>query len=395
MKKPLTTLSVLLLFVAIFGACKNREFNVSYNLYTEEEFATISAHLNLTQDPVNYDFNFPSYYLGGTLRSTTNEAATLGRVIFYDKNLSKDRSKSCASCHKQALAFSDDVPLSEGIEGRRTDRNSLALGSVFNFAEYYGSPTSNRIPFMWDNRATSVAEQSRGTFANSNEMGMDMHEVVSRVRAQEYYQPLFTKAFGAERISEDLVLRALTSFINSMSQVNSTFDQELSKLTGKNGLVASVEVYNDFGGYSVSENAGKALFLANCSSCHGRIMEPTPIIASNNGLSTQYQDRGVGALSNQPEEVGLFKVPPLRSIALTAPYMHDGRFATLEEVLDHYSSNIQNHPNLGAQLRNPLNNQPRRFDFSDQDKRDIIAFLHTLTDHSVLTQERFSDPFLK
>ncbi len=393
MKKHLPYLSLLFLLVLVLGACKKNNFEVEYNLYTPEEYAQISPYLNLSQDLVNYDIDFPSYYRGGFTRSTNNESTTLGRVIFYDKNLSEDRTKSCASCHKQELAFADDVPFSDGIEGRKTDRNSLALGSVFNFAEYYGAAINNRIPFMWDNRASSVAEQSRGTFANNNEMGMEMHEVVSRVKEQPYYKALFSKAYGSSNIDDVLVLQALTDFINSMSQVNSKFDHQLSSVA-VNPFSAGEDVYKTFPGYTVSENAGKALFLANCSSCHGRVMEPTPIIASNNGLTLDYDDSGIAGISKENKDVGVFKVPPLRSISLTAPYMHDGRFATLEEVLDHYSSGIQSHPNLGEDLKTP-SGEPKRFNFSDKDKEDIIAFLNTLSDNVITEDPRFSDPFLQ
>lgn len=157
MKLKLILSSLVFLFLITYS-CKKDPIELSPQQITELEWQIIERDLNLPRETMDYTLQFPYHYGGGTL-SINNNFATLGRVIFYDKNLSKTRKISCASCHKQELAFSDDIALSKGVKGRKTERNSLALGAVFSFSEYYGSPSVGRIPFMWDNRAESVVEQ--------------------------------------------------------------------------------------------------------------------------------------------------------------------------------------------------------------------------------------------
>lgn len=170
----------VLLAVCIFmTSCQkddneNGEDPVSYSYYTPESYAMMSQYLDIPESPLEYKLDFPDYY-NTDFTLYDKDIATLGRVLFYDKNLSDDRTISCASCHKQEIAFSDDVAFSRGIAENETERNSLALGSVFSFSEYYGAESFGRIPFFWDNRATTVAEQATATFANDLEMGMEMH----------------------------------------------------------------------------------------------------------------------------------------------------------------------------------------------------------------------------
>ena len=319
-----------------------------------------------------------------------NDLATLGRVMFYDKNLSDDRAISCASCHQQSLAFADDAALSDGVNNRKTARNSLALGSVFNFAEYYGSPNDNRIPFFWDNRAVSVQEQSRQTLANPDEMNMEMHQVVDRVKEQDYYKILIREAFGDSEVTEDRVLDAISEFVNSMSTYESKYDKELDKHYDNNFNLNNVGSVN-FSGFTAQENLGKNIYVNQCGSCHGRVNGFPGQISANNGLDMDYDDNGISGITNSGADEGLFKVPTLRNIALTGPYMHDGRFATLEEVIDHYSSGIQDHPNLDPLLKS--GGQPKKFNFTAEEKEALIVFLNTFTDQNMLVDERYSDPF--
>lgn len=387
-----TRFLLLSFFCALFlvYSCK-QDLEINSTLYSDEEYALISQYLDLPDESIDFTLYFPNYYRTSHI-TTDNEIATLGRVIFYDKNLSKDRSISCASCHKQELAFSDNLPLSEGIEGRSTLRNSLALGAVFSFSEYYGSISSNRIPFMWDNRFGSVSDQSESAFGDDNEMGMHMDQVVERIKEQPYYEPLFKKAYGFESMTELNVLNALDAFVNSMGSSHSKFDLEIEK-----------EYYSVFNfmensskpldGFTEEENRGKALFMNNCSSCHGSIVGPANTIAEYNGLELEAGDIGYEKISKWPNDRGKFKVPTLRNVALTAPYMHDGRFATLDEVLEHYSSGIKYAPNLGSELKE--GNSAKKFNFSEEDKKAIIAFFNTLTDEEYINDPKFSDPFKK
>ncbi len=379
------TLAILMIF-----SCKNEPLAVNQALYSDQEFEVINKYLNLPEESMDYTLHFPSYYRTSST-ATNDEVATLGRVIFYDKNLSSDRSISCASCHKQELAFSDDVAFSDGVQSRKTDRNSLALGAVFSFSEYYGSESLGRIPFMWDNRASSVGEQSEMSFRNEREMGMKMDEVVVRMLEQPYYAPLIKKAYGFGEVTEGRVLEALDAFVNSMGSNNSKFDKAMEKASSGFGSIFST-VEENFADFSPQENLGKRLFLNNCSSCHGSIISPAALTSENNGLEIAYADKGIGRLDLKGQEWdGKFKIPTVRNIALTAPYMHDGRFATLDDVLDHYSNGIVDHPNLGQSLKQ--GNTPRRFNFSQEERSALLAFFNTLTDESYIKDEKFSNPF--
>ena len=382
-----TTLGALVVFCLF--SCVKDSVDVEYKYYSDEGYATITEHLDLPSEPLDYTFQFPNYYNNGRTSSFDRGKATLGRVLFYDINLSEDRSVSCASCHKQELAFADDKALSEGVQARKTSRNSLALGSVFSFQEYYGNRTFNRVPFFWDNRASSVQEQSEQTFANDQEMNMDMHQVVSRVKEQPYYAPLFKGAYGSqgdgsEDINEQNVLDAISIFVNAIGSFNAKYDQEIDNHFSKYGNINDLTM--DFDGFNAVQNRGKAIYLNDCASCHGQTNGFPGELSSNNGLDMQYEDQGEGS--------GQFKVPTLRNITLTGPFMHDGRFETLDDVLDHYSNGIQSHQYLGDQLRE-ANGQAKQFNYSQADREALKAFMETFVDQDVLTDERYADPFVK
>jgi len=371
---------------ALLTAC-DKSFETEIIYYADAEgndlYPLISAKLNLPDIPLSYDQTFPSYY-GRSFTSYNNSLATLGRVIFYDENLSHDRNISCASCHDQALGFADAKAFSEGVNGRTTSRNSLALGSVFSFREYYGSPTNGGIPFFWDNSANTVQEQSKRTFANEDEMNMKMEEVIERIKEEDFYKPLFNAAYASDEVTEDGVLDAISEFVGAIGSYSSTYDKALEKHYDSNSSsLRNIEVAI-FPEFTEAENKGKKLYISNCSSCHGEINGLPGAVEANNGLDMVYTDTGIDGQS-------LFKVPTLRNITLTGPYMHDGRFETLEEVVDHYSNNIQSHKNLSVALKD--GNEARKFNFSQEDKDNLIAFMHTFVDKEFLTAERYSNPF--
>ncbi|MEN0047921.1 MAG: cytochrome c peroxidase [Bacteroidota bacterium] len=392
--KGIYVFSLFLLFL-IGISCEREELNLKYDVYTPEEYQTISQYLNLPKYPLKYQDNFPSFFTAPhSTHLHDRNLATLGRVIFYDENLSADRTVSCASCHKQELAFADDVAFSEGVSGNVTDRNSIALGSVFSFKQHYGGTSIDRAAFFWDNRATSVREQTKETFANPKEMNMKMAQVVERVKEQPYYIPLFRAAFGNNRsISDAQILNAITEFINSIGSFDSKYDHALEKHFNKHKGFR-FEIETNLEGLTHQENVGRRLYNNNCAGCHGKLEKDSGLptsTARNNGLYLDYEDKGIGAISHRYSDEGKFKVPSLRNVALTAPYMHDGSIATLEEVIDHYSGGIQKHRNLDPSLKN--GQQPSRFNFSNTSKQALIAFLNTLTDESFLQQEKYSDPF--
>ncbi|MCB0661607.1 MAG: c-type cytochrome [Saprospiraceae bacterium] len=380
-----TKISLLFfLFPLLFSSCLKDDVKTVSSVFTDEELTMLDQYLELPPEILDYQVTLPNY-LTSSLRpvQVDNKRATLGRVLFYDKNLSKNKTISCASCHKQELAFADDKAFSEGFDGELTARNSLALGSVVNFSAYYSSEINSfGIRFFWDERAGTVAEQSKMTLGDKIEMGMDMHEVVSRLKELEYYKPLFSMAYGSEEISEAKALAAITDFIMGMGSYDSGYDRVMSSPNGANG-------------FNPAQKLGKQLYDAHCSSCHGFNAGRPTIVTANNGLDETYTDKGVGGLNNVVSEYGVFKVPTLRNIALTAPYMHDGRFETLEEVIEHYSTGIKYHRNLSDRLKDFNNGQgePRRFNFSSEEKNALKLFLETLTDQTFITDEKFSDPF--
>ncbi len=308
----------------------------------------------------------------------TDAGATLGRVLFYDKRLSANHTVACASCHQPAHGFSDPRPFSVGFEGGLTDRNSMGLTS----ARYYP-----RRAFFWDERAATLEDQVLMPIQNEVEMGLTLDAMISRVSAEPYYAELFTKAFGTATVTSTRVSRALAQFVRSIVSSKSKYDEGVA---------------SGFANFTAEENLGRQVFLgqvgnATCAACHGTDnFVPGPAVF-NNGIENPSIDRGVGAITGDPADDGKFKVGSLRNIGLTAPYMHDGRFATLEQVVEFYATGVTAHPNLSAPLRNPPGSpgagQPRRLNLTSAQKAALVAFLHTLTDTSVTTDPRFADPF--
>ena len=358
-----------------------------------------SVKLNLPDIPFNYSaIDLPSHFTtnaGGPLPTSingidntpvdnpiTDDGATLGRVLFYDKKLSANGTISCASCHQQDKGFSDDAILSEGFEGGLTGRHSMTLIN----ARYY-----QRGRFFWDERAVTLEEQVLMPFQDPVEMGMTIEEVVMSVEGQDFYPALFESAFGTTEINEDRIAKALAQFVRSIVSYGSKYDIGRAQV---NNLGAA------FPNFTAEENLGKQLFLqplpagGACFGCHTTeafvSANPGP---TNNGLDAlSDDDLGVGGVSNNPRFLGAFKTSTLRNIELTAPYMHDGRFASLEEVVEHYNSGIQAHPNLAPALRDPQGN-PIRLNLTATEKSALVAFLKTLTDNGVSNEEKWSDPF--
>jgi cytochrome c peroxidase len=385
MKNVLLFLTVL--FAFSMTSC-NDDLEYVEKYYTDAEQEVINRHLKLPNTPYSYNIKYPAYITTFVNTNIDYDKATLGRVLFYDKSLSSDKSVSCASCHKQELAFSDDVAFSPGAEGKVTTRNSLALGSVINFRLYYGNEVFNGIPFFWDNSASTIQEQSKRTLANPNEMNMHINEVHDRVNSIEYYKPLIKKAFKTESISGDQILDAIAEFTNSITNYDTKFDNGVANhfLQVSNTNIEGVNL----SGFSALENQGKDIYLSNCASCHGTVAGRPGKTEANNGLYIDYKDKGAAAFNGGNPR---FKVPTLRNVMLTAPYMHDGSLATIDDVLDHYSKNIKNTNGLDQTLK--IGNQPLKMNFSEDEKTALKAFLSTMTDQKVIADVKFSDPFIR
>lgn len=358
-----------------FTSCLQDDVSIERTFFTDEEYAVVSQQLNLPQTPHEYNIEFPRHVGGRSFIS--NHKAMLGRVLFYDNKLSKTEKVNCSSCHLADKGFADNETFSEGFDGEITLRNSLSLG--VNVTTYDNSGSS----FFWDERAATVQQQSVETIQNAIEMGMDFTDLVDRLKGEEHYQILFRKAYPSEGITQNTITDALSNFVNGIASFNTKFDREMEKSFGN--------MHNAFASFTAEEEMGKNLFIQHCQNCHGNNIVTFRKMA-NNGLDLEYEDKGVGARTNSASLNGVFKVPLLRNVELTNPYMHDGRFATLEEVVEHYNSGVQNHPNLDHALKD-FNNVPVKLNLNLEEKAALVAFLKTLTDETLATTERFQDPF--
>lgn len=245
---------------------------------------------------------------------------------------------------------------------------------------------------------------ARSSIRETTRMGMDHLEAVRKMEQLDYIQILYKRAWPGEELpmKDNLLLGTLWLFNLTMRTNDSKFDRNFVRLVPSGVRLRKSEILVEFDSFTESENLGKNLFLTNCGSCHGAYLghaiaynfnKLTDHFA-NNGLDVIYSDKGRGELFNAEEYWGQFKVPPLRNIEVTAPYMHDGRFETLEDVVDFYSTGIQAHPNLHPILRDSLGN-PRRFNFTEIEKTAIVDFLKTLTDTTVLNDPKWGDPFIR
>jgi len=282
--------------------------------------------------------------------------AALGKKLFSEKILSKDSSVSCASCHKPAFAFADTVAFSVGIEGKLTKRNTP---SVLNM--------KNRPYYFWDGRAASLEEQCLMPIQNPDEMGLPIDEAVKRLNQSKEYKLLFQKIFGQKPDAKSLAA-AFSAFEKTLETVDSKFD----------------DWSNNLKNLTVQEERGRQLFVGNkakCFDCH-RMEDFTNDEFKNIGLynGKELNDAGLFNITNKETDKGKFKTPGLRNIAVTAPYMHNGIFKTLEEVVEYYNNpqNFVTTPiNIDDALKTPLN-------LTEKEKKDLVAFLKTLTDKKYL-----------
>jgi cytochrome c peroxidase len=310
----------------------------------------------------------------------TNAGATLGRVLFYDKRLSVNDTVSCSSCHEQDKGFSDPDVLSTGFAGGKTGRHSMGLAN----ARFYGPGA-----FFWDERAAALEIQVVTPIQDSVEMGMTMSDLLPKLQAVSFYPDLFNAAFGDPTVTEDRISKALAQFVRSLVSTNSKFDQAYINGTPEQPDFAGTFTSEEILGKNLfAPSPGSGVMSLGCASCHGTTAQILDSV-QNNGLDANTDaDQGAGN--------GAFKAPSLRNIAVRAPYMHDGRFSTLEEVIEFYNSGIQDHPNLSPRLRQGgPNGEPRRMNLTAAEKAALLAFLNTLTDDTFLNDTRFSDPFNK
>ena len=326
--------------------------------------------------------SLPSYYAPGSAvgntnntpsdNAITNAGATLGRVLFYDKRLSHNNSVSCASCHQQDTGFTDPNQFSTGFDGGLTGRHSMGLSN----AMFYQNGS-----FFWDERAATLEDQVLEPIINSVEMGSTLSQVRTELAATDFYPELFNSAFGSTEITDDKISKALAQFVRSMVSYETKLDTALAAGDPGSPEFESELTAQEILGRNIFHGAGRC---ANCHSEEAQVADRT----HNIGLDIDNSaDEGAGN--------GEFKVPSLRNIAVRGKYMHDGRFSTLEEVIDFYSTGIQDNPDLALGLRTPGGGGPVQFNFTQQQKNALIAYLETLTDSTLLTSDLFSDPFVE
>ena len=327
-----------------------------------------------------------------------NASATLGRVLFYDKSLSSDDTVSCASCHQQSVAFSDLAAVSDGVNGITGRHSPRLINSRF----------SDEAKFFWDERAETLEAQATLPIRDHGEMGFsgldgapNFDVLIAKLETLPRYQSLFEQAFGDATISEARMQLALAQFIRSIQSFDSKFDAGITQVNGN--------INADFPNFSTQENLGKALFLEDsqfnqagvrtggglgCASCHE---------GSEFSIDPQSQNNGVISVANAPGAVDLTNTrsPTMRDIfnpdgSLNGPMMHDGSFATFDEVLDHYNDITYDpavNPNLDNRMRGGRQGQGQQLNITQEERDAVTAFIKTLTGSDVYTNERWSDPF--
>lgn len=370
-------LILTLLFLISCAKDESLDVQVTY----PDFFAKFGAQIDLNNIPEYANQGVPNYInLDNTTNNPiTNQGAVLGRVLFYDNELSSDRTISCSSCHQQENAFSDSSVVSTGVNGD-TGRHSMRL---------VNSRFSEEVQFFWDERAASLEEQTTQPIQDHNEMGFSgtlgdasLDDLIARLRAIGYYQDLFTFVYGDSDITEARIQNALAQFIRSIQSFDSKYDQGRSQVGNDN---------NAFPNYSADENAGKDLFLrgrgaggADCAGCHRPPEFSIRQNSRNNGVITVF--------GSAASDTTVTRSPSLRDLvkadgSSNGAFMHDGSMATLTDVVNHYSTGIVNNANLDNRLNGP------NLNLSTLQVNQLVVFLETLSGSSVYTDQRWSDPF--
>ncbi len=298
----------------------------------------------------------------------TVEGVELGRHLFYEKKLSGDNTMNCATCHMAEFAFADTARVSEGIDGSKGTRQAMVLQNLGWAA-----------PFFWDGRSKTLEEQALEPIMNPIEMKETWSNAVAELQNDPKYPNMFLKAFGTDQIDSTLCAKAMAQFMRTMVSGNSKFDS----------VVRGETVF------TLDEQIGFNLFVdlkgADCQHCHPATNSFfTDHSYQNNGMDVTLKDMGLGAVTGNPLDNGKFKIPSLRNIEYSAPYMHDGRFKKLEGVIKHYNSGVKsNSPNISPLMEFAHQGGVK---LTPKKTQQVLAFLCTLSDPSFLNNPAFSDP---
>lgn len=356
---------VFLLTCFIIVSCKKKEISV----YQPDK------------EPTPYQLNIPSHFPDMQIpadNEMTVEGVELGRKLFYETQLSLDNSISCASCHNQVNAFSDTKQYSLGVNDSIGTRNSMALVNL-----------GWQQNFFWDGRAKSLEELILEPVENPIEMHLSWVEAEKRINAIQEYKDAFKLVFKTNSITKVHISKAIAQFLRTLISGNSKFDviykyENKLSLSSKEQEIYKQITPEEWYGYDLF----KSLNGADCFHCHnGTLMQVNKF--SNNGLDFVFKDLGRGKITGNSNDNGKFKVPTLRNIALTAPYMHDGRFKTLDELIEHYSTGIHQSPTIDPLIEYAFQGGVQ---LDDSQKQALKAFLNTLTDYEFISNPEFKKP---
>jgi cytochrome c peroxidase len=368
----MTRIAILLLggSILLLGACK------------KDDDQPVCSDCDLTHIPFNpqsylvsIPVDFPQLEIPAD-NPLTIEGIALGRRLFYDTRLSADSTMSCASCHLSTFGFADGKATSIGVDGVPGKRSSMSLLNI-------GYVTSG---LFWDGRAATLEEQALAPVEDPVELHESWGNVIQKLQRDPNYPKWFREAFGIKdkrEITKELAAKAMAQFERTMVSGNSRYDAVFIRGEGfpTESELRGFEMYFDFGQPILPD--------AECAHCHGSILMTTNSYFNNAidsvGLLTEFKDRGRGMVTGKYLDNGKFRAPSLRNIAMTAPYMHDGRFATLEEVIEHYNS--------GGHIAENYDSNMHPLGLSASQKVDLINFLHTLTDTSFVQNPAFHDPW--
>ncbi|WP_367889204.1 cytochrome-c peroxidase [Polaribacter filamentus] len=326
--------------------------------------------------PIPYNLEVPALFANKLIAPVipsnnplTQEGVALGKKLFFDKKLSGDETQSCASCHNPKKSFTDDQQFSDGIDGLLGTRNSMPLFNLaWNFDER----------FAWDGKEFGLEKQALEPVSNPIEMHANWKNVAQKLQKHPEYPMLFLQAFGNSNIDSVAITKAIAQFERTLISGNSKFDQYLN---GETALTSQ-------------EQNGFAIFMdeakGDCFHCHGSDNNPlwTDNKFHNNGLDATFSDLGFGSVTGDPADNGKFKSPSIRNLAFTAPYMHDGRFRNLDEVINHYSEGLKRSSTIDPLMKKVNQGGVQ---LTAKEKADLKAFLLSLSDFNFVNNTDFQE----
>jgi cytochrome c peroxidase len=332
----------------------------------EKLYAPIPSPLEI---PELFEMNILSPIIP-TDNPQTEEGIFLGRKLFFDPILSINNTQSCANCHQTGLSFTDGTRFSLGVNGIETPRNVMPL---FNLAWNYDRN------FFWDGRSFSLEHQALEPITHPNEMANHWDNILSKLSTDQQYVRLFQEAFGRRSIEKEMITKAIAQFERTLISADSKFDKYLN-----NEISLSTE---ELAGLNIFMNEEKG----DCFHCHGSPNNPlwTDNQFHNNGLDSSFEDLGLGAFSGDPADNGKFRTPSLRNLIYTAPYMHDGRFETLDDVIDHYSEGLKHSSTIDPLMKKVAQGGVQ---LTDTEKIQLKAFLLSLSDSNFVSNPNFTNP---